>query len=342
MHIATGFVNSATKITTRKNKINMKKQNFLLKKYLQILSSAMRITLKVLPNILSVELGKLGYTEIIKRSKDVEFKGKIYQSELIINIRGDYSIERWAAQKKITATDPLNGIRQLKLSNFIMLDIGANVGAISLGALSIGAKEVYAIEPGPLFLRLLNNININNMQKKLKAFKIGLANKSGIMYWAEDANNPGNAHLLSSIDQLDHSKIETNFGNPDNLIEVEVTTLDEFVMREGISNIELIKIDVEGMEWEVLSGGRKVISECRPIVVAETHRVASDMMRYDCLTPMFKMFYDLNYISMSLNSEGELSKFIYPNFGIDTFFIPVEFYKKNNCLFHIDGVNSKL
>lgn len=336
MHTATGFVNGATKITNQKMTINMK--NFLSINSLRILSSAIRIILKVLPNFVSVELGKLGYTTIIKRSKDVEFKGKIYQSELIINIRGDYSIERWAAQKKITATDPLNGIRQLKLFDFIMLDIGANVGAISLGALSIGAKEVYAIEPGPLFLRLLKNIDINNVRKKLKPFKIGLANKNGVMYWAEDANNPGNAHLLSSIDQLDHSKIETNFGDADNLIEVEVTTLDEFVLRERVSNIDLIKIDVEGMEWEVLSGGRKVISECRPIVVAETHRVASDMMRYDCLTPMFKMFYDLNYISMSLNSEGRLCKFIYPNFGIDTFFIPIEFYKKNSTLFYHDKI----
>lgn len=300
----------------------------------RFLGASARAALKFLPNIFSVIIGKLGYTQIIKRSKDVEFTAKIYQSELIMNIRGDYSIERWAAQRNISNADPLNGIKQLKLKNFTMLDIGANVGAISLGAVSLGAKMIYAIEPGPLFSRLEKNIKINDIQDKIKPYRIGLANKNGFMYWAEDKNNPGNAHLITSIDQLDHSKIETNFGNEGNLIKVEVTTLDEFFKNESLSSIELIKIDVEGMEWEVLSSGKTVISECRPIVVAETHRVASDMMRYDCLTPMFQMFYDLEYISMSLNSEGKLCKFIYPNFGMDTFFVPIEYFDKNFASFH--------
>jgi len=41
------------------------------------------------------------------------------------------------------------------------------------------------------------------------------------------------------------------------------------------------------MEWEVLSGGKRFIENDRPIIVAQTSRVAFDMMQYCCMTPLF-------------------------------------------------------
>jgi FkbM family methyltransferase len=286
-----------------------------------------RCIMSILPNYFSVILGKFGYLNCIKRSSKVTFIAKVYQTNFKIHVRGDYGIERTASMKTIHPQDPLNGIRQLGLRNFSMLDIGANVGTISIGSAGIGARKIYAIEPGPLYSRLKNNILLNDLSKTIYPFNVGFSNKEGVMYWAEDLNNPGNAHLLSSLHQLDHSKISTNFGSKVNLKKVDVHTLDGFINNESINGLDLIKIDIEGMEWEVLSGGIETLSKFRPIVVAETHRVASDMMRYDCMTPMFNMFYSLGYFSMSLNALGILTKFIYPNFGHDTFFIPKE-YKK--------------
>lgn len=51
--------------------------------------------------------------------------------------------------------EPFAGISKLGLKDFTMLDIGTNVGAYSIGAVGIGAKVVYAIEPGPLFDRMM-------------------------------------------------------------------------------------------------------------------------------------------------------------------------------------------
>ena len=75
------------------------------------------------------------------------------------------------------------------------------------------------------------------------------------------------------------------------------------------------------MEWTVLGAGSGMIESYLPIVVAETHRVASDMMKFDCMTPMFQFFYKLGYCTFSLDENNELVEFIYPNFGVDTFFI---------------------
>ena len=152
--------------------------------------------------------------------------------------------------------------------------------------------------------------------------KVGLSSKPGKMRWYEDLNNPGNAHLVISKDSLSFEKIPTQFG--DAFVEVDVITLDRLVEINNIKNIDLIKIDVEGMEWEVLSSGKEFIERCLPAIVAETHRVASDMMRYDCMTPLFNYLYSLGYESYSFKN-GRFIKFIYPNFELDTFFIPKHF-----------------
>ena len=51
----------------------------------------------------------------------------------------------------------------------------------------------------------------------------------------------------------------------------------------------------------------------------------SDIIGYDCITPIFNFLYKLNYKSYSFENNRFVD-FIYPNFPMDTFFIP----KKNN------------
>lgn len=276
-----------------------------------------------LPSIFSRPLVALGLGRCSKRSQSINCVSSLYDTSLKLYFRGDYAVERNAASRRICKNDPFWGIRQLSLKDFVLLDIGANVGTISLAAVAIGAKHVYAVEPGPLFDRLKKNIDLNSLSTNITPLKIGLSCAEGVMYWAEDKNNPGNAHLISSLNQLSFEKISTRFDASE-LVKVRVTTLDNLMLENNIKTLDLLKIDVEGMEWEVLKSGERSIRETRPIVVAETHRVASDMMKHDCMTPMFNMFYSMHYKSYCLDNLGVLNQFIYPNFGTDTFFIPQE------------------
>jgi hypothetical protein len=53
-------------------------------------------------------------------------------------------------------------------------------------------------------------------------------------------------------------------------VDVNVTTLDDYCLEEGIDDIKLIKIDVEGWELEVLKGASNVLSrENAPILCIE-------------------------------------------------------------------------
>jgi FkbM family methyltransferase len=297
-------------------------RKYAKKAFFYVFKSIVRWFVSLLPNQISSFLGKLGFTEIIKRSARINFPGNVFQTDFKIYCQANYAVERIATARKMSNSEPFLGISLLGLRDFTMLDIGANIGAYSIGAAGVGAKHIFSIEPGPFFDRMKNNIALNSLEGIITPIKIGLSSKPGKMRWYEDLNNPGNAHLVTTKDSLSFEKIPTKFG--DSFVEVDVITLNRLVEINNIENVDLIKIDVEGMEWEVLSGGKESIERWLPVIVAETHRVASDMMRYDCMTPLFNYLYSLGYESYSFK-DGHFVKFIYPNFETDTFFIPKGF-----------------
>ncbi|MEI6880115.1 MAG: FkbM family methyltransferase [Bacteroidota bacterium] len=51
-------------------------------------------------------------------------------------------------------------------------------------------------------------------------------------------------------------------------------TLDHFVTTENLSNINLIKIDVDGSEMQVLMGMQQALAQFNPMVIIETSNFA--------------------------------------------------------------------
>jgi hypothetical protein len=52
-------------------------------------------------------------------------------------------------------------------------------------------------------------------------------------------------------------------------IDVEVTTLDTYIIKMGIENIDLLKIDVETLEFQVLAGYKEHLHKHEPIIILE-------------------------------------------------------------------------
>ncbi len=71
-----------------------------------------------------------------------------------------------------------------------------------------------------------------------------------------DRMKPNNFGTVSIVKKIDTAILKKKIG---------VITLDSI----GLKNISLIKLDVEGMERDVLEGGRKTISENLPAIVIE-------------------------------------------------------------------------
>jgi FkbM family methyltransferase len=125
----------------------------------------------------------------------------------------------------------------------LFVDIGANVGAYTiLASAEIKAKTI-TIEPIPsTFKNLMDNILINQLQEKVKAFNIGLGGRNGKLQFTK------------SFDTVNHVATE----NEPDTIEVDISTLDRLLLTEP--SPALLKIDVEGFETEVLNGANKTLT----------------------------------------------------------------------------------
>jgi FkbM family methyltransferase len=143
------------------------------------------------------------------------------------------------------------------------IDVGANVGTVSLLlAKQVGPHgRVAAVEPGPPYrTRMAANLRMNpRLRDRVIVVASGLADAPGVLHWQADPNAPFNGCLHEA----------KPWGQSGAVLPVPVETLDALVSRLGWRGVEFIKIDVEGMEWEVFKGGRGVLQAHRPIVVFE-------------------------------------------------------------------------
>lgn len=119
----------------------------------------------------------------------------------------------------------------------LFMDIGANVGSYTvLASGHIGAKT-FSFEPVPsTFSHLVNNVSINKMSDKVKAFNLALGSQKGSI------------NFTSTYDTINHvaKDVDTN------TISVPVETVDNILVDQKIPI--LLKIDVEGFETEVIKG----------------------------------------------------------------------------------------
>ena len=124
----------------------------------------------------------------------------------------------------------------------VFVDVGANIGSYTvLAAKVVGSKSI-AIEPVPVtFSHLLDNINLNRIYEHVVALNIGLASSNGTLAFT------------SALDSTNH--VVPNGSKDATTVEVSVKKLDD-VLTEA--EPFLMKIDVEGYESEVVTGGEKV------------------------------------------------------------------------------------
>jgi len=125
-----------------------------------------------------------------------------------------------------------------------VIDIGANAGLFSLYMLNNNCECVYAIEPtSKAFGQLKKNLS---KYKKAKLHNIAIYNKKGKMDITFTDSN-------STISGFNLENIEAGmYDERNNSEEVEVDTLCNFIKENDIANIDLIKIDVEGAEYDII------------------------------------------------------------------------------------------
>ena len=156
--------------------------------------------------------------------------------------------------KEYFEKDFLEKVDKYLPKNAIILDIGANIGNHTLyWANESKAKKIYSFEPIPhTFSILKKNIEINNLQDKVALFNIGLADENG------------KAEIKSFCKQnLGGTRLKKLQSNTN--LQIDIKMLDSINIEE--KQIDLIKIDVEGMDNEVLTGAKKTLKKHKPSLI---------------------------------------------------------------------------
>lgn len=146
----------------------------------------------------------------------------------------------------------------------VCFDIGANIGTMSvhLGNRVGSQGRVYAFEPMPRVCdRLIRNIEANGLSEVVKVNQLALSDSKGTADFGvadETKPNQGMGSLVNTVNEVVTGRLVVN-----------TITLDGFVEENGISQIDLMKIDIQGAEPKLLKGGIKTLTTLSPDLLME-------------------------------------------------------------------------
>jgi len=144
----------------------------------------------------------------------------------------------------------------------IIFDIGGNIGITAIYLANIFPESIiYSFEPLQENFEILKKNAAN--YKNIKVFNFGLGSKSGSfkVFLSDDKNNFGGVSFKDSVEgNLDYSNTECIVKN-----------INDFISEEGISSVDLIKIDTEGAEFEILTTFNKEYLDKTSWITGELH-----------------------------------------------------------------------
>ncbi|MFD1064152.1 FkbM family methyltransferase [Winogradskyella litorisediminis] len=178
-------------------------------------------------------------------------------------------------------------------NDLTVLDVGSNFGYLAcVWADSIAsAGKVFAFEPNKnLFQTIKKTIESNaKFSENFQVFNLAVGSKKGSVNLYASA-------FSSNIETMS-AAVET--------YAVEMVTLDDFLEEEKMKNIDLIKIDVDGIELDILKGASKILKEDHPIVIVETNNdqnIVSFLrtLDYDIYDMKLGLFEDENDLPLNI------------------------------------------
>ena len=157
----------------------------------------------------------------------------------------------------------VNGLREPFLTEIIndeikdgevIVDIGANIGYYVLQeSLLVGQRgKVYAIEPVHGNIEILErNIRLNGYEN-IEVFELAIGDKNGMGEIMVSELRNRSSMVASGMSYI--------YSSP-----IEIVMLDTFL--QGKRHPDIIKMDVEGYEYEIIRGCKELLASGRPLKI---------------------------------------------------------------------------
>lgn len=213
----------------------------------------------------------------IARKFGVEVHGKGYLQSLE---KGEFKQDCFQVQQHI-----------IKKRNPVIFDVGANRGNVVEQYLKyFPAASIYAFEPFPESFHFLNNRFLEN--NSIHCFEKAVASSAGSKEFFANKNIDTNSLLKPQKTGLTSDEQVKNLTK----IEVEGVVLDEFCTKDNIIHIDILKMDIQGGEYDALKGLQNMLSKSAiDLIYTETYFVEQYVAQ-----PLFhdisKMLFNYGYI----------------------------------------------
>lgn len=149
-------------------------------------------------------------------------------------------------------------IKLIKNEIKLSLDIGANTGDYTMLLLLHTNSDVVSFEPLPEAFNDLEKIK-SNFKSRLDTFNIAIGIETTKLDLFFGDQKSEKASLVPNLEKLSFIGSQNK-----NKILVDVKKLDYFENYFNNKQIDFIKIDTEGFEYEVLKGAEKILKKHKP------------------------------------------------------------------------------
>lgn len=192
-------------------------------------------------------------------------------------------------------------------SGMVAFDVGAHIGLYSLLLAKLVGPEgqVHAFEPESRnYRRLLANLAINSFDH-VRANRLAVFSDSQMLQLNVFLNSVNAWHSLG------HPSLPDPYHpghtlTPSEQQEVQGTSLDDYCASAGITEIDFLKVDVEGAELEVLQGAERLLQA--GAIAAVLFEVSLPQVQAMGHQPaeIFALLQSFGFRSFPLSEDGEL------------------------------------
>jgi FkbM family methyltransferase len=231
------------------------------------------------------------------REEVIQFlkKNNFHYSSSIVNyniIEYNFKYYKWNhpyqgnwEQRELFTNTILNNIKKLIRPNSNVIDIGAQVGNMSI-AFSLFANKVISFEPNPVAYEVLE-LN-STIHQNIIPYNLACSTKNtNLTFHYSDYGfcNGGYAESLNA-----------GIGVTGHTIPLDVFAVNtaDFLKEHHnnlINNISLIKIDAEGHDKNIIPTLKPIITECKPVLITELY----DGLNFKEIDELLYVIADLNY-----------------------------------------------
>jgi len=195
-------------------------------------------------------------------------------SRLGYNIGRDAASGRYTLTRRRTlGSNYLADIKRILLkSPGCIFDVGAHEGDSAVTFLeAFPTATIYSFEPDPdTYNRLQENLK---HKRQVHPVNSALGHHDGTQLFFRNRSDQTNS-LLSAAPTAREFLTSNDLMDLRSTTTVAVRTLDSFCRENGISSIDLLKLDTQGYELNVLNGATEVLARLVPLIYLEVSFVS--------------------------------------------------------------------